>query len=226
MMIGTGDAYTWIMRYLSGVNGGKEKGGLDGNLIGKDVVMSCLQGDEVAWETIVHSMAKRVYNLCYRFTGCREEAEDLTQEIFIRIYQTLRTFRSDVGSFQCWAMKLSRNLIIDRYRQSRRVPKSLGSTELEEMHLEDLSKPSPQRRIEQTEASKFVAQALSALSPESQEVINLRYMQGMGYQEMADILKVPEGTVKSRVSRGRQSLARHLARHPAWHEVRTHLPAY
>jgi RNA polymerase sigma-70 factor, ECF subfamily len=190
----------------------------------QNLVLRCLRGDDFAWEEIVHGYARRIFNLCYRYTGRREEAEDLTQEIFIRIYQNLKTFRSATGSFQNWAMRLSRNLIIDRYRQARRSPQFEGSQELEEMNLEDLTKPSPQRRMEQAEASKLFAEALRTLSPENKEAIILRELHGMGYHEMAKVLRVPEGTVKSRINRGRLALARQLSRTPAMREMRTHLP--
>ena len=138
------------------------------------LVERCLQGDDAAWEAIVSSFAGRIFRMSYRYTERREEAEDLTQEIFIRIYQNLRSFRADTGSFQNWALRLSRNLIIDRYRQARRFQQCGGSQELDAMHLEDHSRPSPQRRMEQAEASVLIRRALHALSPESKEAIILR----------------------------------------------------
>lgn len=189
------------------------------------LVRECLLGDDLAWATIVRNYARRIFCLCRRYAGCREEAEDLTQEIFIRIYQNLRTFRTETGSFQNWALRLSRNLIIDRYRQAKRSPHFDGSQELEDMHLEDQSRPDPQRRIEQAEASRLVGEALHALSPENKEAIILRDLQGMGYHEMAKVLGVPEGTVKSRINRGRLALARQLSRNPALREMRVNLPS-
>lgn len=191
----------------------------DAACVDQTLVKRCLCGDDAAWEIIVRAFARRIFNLCYRYTSRWEEAEDLTQEIFVRIYQNLRTFHTETGSFRDWAMKLSRNLIIDRYRKARRAPQFGGSQELEEMHLEDKTRPSPQQRIEQAEASKFIGEALRALSPENKEAIVLRDLQGMGYQEMAEVLGIPEGTVKSRINRGRLALARHLSRHPASREI-------
>jgi RNA polymerase sigma-70 factor, ECF subfamily len=191
----------------------------------RKLVRRCLHGDDAAWEEIVQAYSRRIFGLCYRYTGCREEAEDLTQEIFIRIYQNLRSFRSGTGSFRNWAMRLSRNLIIDRYRKSKRVPQFEGSQELEDMHLEDHARPGPQRRIEQADASKIIGAALRALSPENKEAVILRDLHGMGYHEMAALLGISEGTVKSRINRGRMALARQLSRNPALREIRTHLPA-
>ena len=192
---------------------------LDAACVDQTLVKRCLGGDDAAWEIIVRAFARRIFNLCYRYTSRWEEAEDLTQEIFVRIYQNLQTFHMETGSFRNWAMKLSRNLVIDRYRKARRAPQFGGSQELEEMHLEDRTRPSPQQRIEQAEASKFIGEALRTLSPENKEAIILRDLQGMGYQEMAEVLGIPEGTVKSRISRGRLALARHLSRHPASREI-------
>jgi RNA polymerase sigma-70 factor (ECF subfamily) len=189
------------------------------------LVRECLRGDDLAWETIVGRYARRIFCLCYRFTNRREEAEDLTQEIFIRIYQSLSTFRADTGSFQNWALRLSRNLIIDRYRQLKRAPQVDGSQELEEMQLEDHTRPNPQRRVEQAEVSLMLSAALGSLSPENKEAIILRDLHGMGYHEMARVLGVPEGTIKSRINRGRSALARQLSRNPAMREMCSCIPA-
>lgn len=179
------------------------------------LVERCLQGDDAAWETIVNMYAKRVYNLSYRYTGRREEAEDLTQEIFIRVYQNLNSFRSDAGNFQSWVLRVGRNLIIDHYRQSRRFQQSAGSEEMEEMKLEDDKLPNPHRMIEQDEASRFLQDGLQSLPPELKEAIILRDLEGMAYQEIADLLGIPEGTVKSRINRGRIELAKLLSKRRA-----------
>ena len=189
----------------------EEQGSADRKLVSR-----CLEGDQDAWETIVCSHARRIFGLSYRYTGSRDEAEDLTQEIFIRIYQTLSSFRVESGSFIHWALKVSRNLIVDRYRQSRRFQQCGGSSEIESMNLADEEQPSAQRKVEQAESSRILRQALRSLSPETKEAIILRDLEGMGYQEMAEMLGVPEGTIKSRISRGRLALARTLSRNQAF----------
>jgi RNA polymerase sigma-70 factor (ECF subfamily) len=183
------------------------------------LVKRCLCGDDSAWEEIVRVHAGRIFRLCYRYTGQREEAEDLIQEAFIRIYQNLASFRSGTGCFQNWAMKLTRNLIIDRYRRARRFQQLGGSLELEAMNLEDRSRPSPQKNLERDDASRLIRQALRALSPENKEAVILHDLQGMNYDQMAEVLGIPEGTVKSRISRGRLALARQLFRNPALKEM-------
>lgn len=174
------------------------------------LVERCLQGDDAAWEAVVNSYGRRIYNLGYRYTYRRDEAEDLTQEILIRVYQNLKSYRAESGSFQNWILRVARNLIIDRYRQGRRHPQTGGSEELETMNIHDDKVPNPQRAFEQVEAAKFLQDGLQALSPELKEAIILRDLEGMAYNEMAELLNIPEGTVKSRINRGRLELAKLL----------------
>jgi RNA polymerase sigma-70 factor (ECF subfamily) len=179
------------------------------------MVERCLQGDDAAWEMVVNSYAKRIYNLSYRYTSRRDEAEDLTQEIFIRVYQNLKSFRADSGSFQSWIMKVGRNLIIDHYRRTRRYQQAAGTEEMEAMNLRDDKVPNPQRSVEQSEASLFLSEGLQALSPELKEAIILRDLEGMAYLEIAGLLGIPEGTVKSRINRARLELAKLLVKRRA-----------
>ncbi len=174
------------------------------------LVERCLQGDDAAWEAVVISHGKRIFNLSYRYTNRREEAEDLTQEILVRVFQNLKSYRSEAGSFQSWVLRVARNLIIDRYRQSRRYPQAKGSEELETMNLADNKIPNPHRVAEQTEASQFLQNGLQALSPELKEAIILRDLEGIAYSEISELLQIPEGTVKSRINRGRLELAKVL----------------
>jgi RNA polymerase sigma-70 factor (ECF subfamily) len=179
------------------------------------LVERCLQGDDAAWEMLVSSYGKRIYNLSYRYTNRKDDAEDLTQEILIRVYQNLKSYRSEAGGFQNWILRVARNLVIDHYRQMRRNPRTGGSEELEAMNIKDVKFPTPQRAAEQSEAAQFLQSGLQALSPELKEAIILRDLEGMAYNEMADLLNVPEGTVKSRINRGRLELAKLLIKRRA-----------
>ena len=183
------------------------------------LVERCLQGDDAAWEMVVTSYGKRIFNLSYRYTNRREEAEDLTQEVLIRVYQNLKSYRSEAGSFQNWILRVARNLIIDHYRQIRRYPQTGGSEELETMNIKDDKIPNPHRAAEQVEASRFLQDGLQSLSPELKEAIVLRDLEGMAYQDIADVLNVPEGTVKSRINRGRLELAKLLTKRRALLEM-------
>ena len=184
------------------------------------LVQRCLAGDAAAWEGIVHLYNRRVYNLCYRFTNSPDDAEDLTQEVFIRIYRTLSSYNIEKGAFSTWLTTLTRNLLVDRFRRSRqdRLTDSMDANLGDEEDAPPLSQklpdrgPAPDDRLATTETQKMVRAALARLSPDLREAVILRDLQDMDYKEIAHVLRVPEGTVKSRINRGRMELARLLSR--------------
>jgi len=176
------------------------------------IVIRCLQGENAAWEDVVKHYGARIYNLSYRYTRRRDEAEDLTQEIFLRVYQSLPGFRAETGSFKCWLLKVGRNLLIDHYRRTgraRAVNQALEDGEDE--RFRDQQSPDPLRNVEQGERGRIVRRALSKVPSESRQAIVLHEFHGMDYAEIARVCGVPLGTVKSRVSRGRARLARILS---------------
>jgi RNA polymerase sigma-70 factor, ECF subfamily len=200
---------------LSGARSNTIAGSLDPD---STVVERCLSGDDAAWEELVRLHSRRVYGLCYRFTGKDSEAQDLTQEVFLRVYRSLGSFRAMEGSFTTWLARLARNLLIDHYRRTRneRITDSIeeqlpGS----EMRAEErFRSPSrPDSAVAGREASELLQKALAKLSPELRETIILRDLQEMEYQEIAEVLAIPEGTVKSRLNRGRAELARVLKKY-------------
>ena len=184
------------------------------------LVNRCVGGDAAAWEEIVGLYHRRIYNVCYRFAGSQEDAEDLTQEVFIKMYRTLKTYDTSKGAFITWVTTIARNLLVDHFRRSKydRVTDSLESAPSGDPDAltvgEQLSDsgPSPDVGIQTQETQKAVHQALQKLSPELREAVILRDLQDMEYREIARVLRVPEGTVKSRINRGRAELARHLSR--------------
>jgi RNA polymerase sigma factor (sigma-70 family) len=180
----------------------------------------CMAGDAVAWEEIVERYHRRIYNICYRFAGSAEDAQDLTQDVFIKMYRTLNTYDVGRGAFMTWVTTITRNLLVDHFRKSKhdRMTDSLdapASAHEEAMPLsdriEDKALP-PDARVQSRETGETVHQALQKLSPELREAVVLRDLQDMDYREIATVLKVPEGTVKSRINRGRAELARLLQR--------------
>ncbi|MBI3670566.1 MAG: RNA polymerase sigma factor [Acidobacteria bacterium] len=175
------------------------------------LVQQCLRGDGSAWEELVRRHTRRIYNLCYRFTSNRHEAEDMTQEVFLRIYRTLGSYRSAHGGFVTWMSSVTRNLLIDHYRRTRR---DRMTDSLDDVMPKLEEKESAGRRPDQAvlvgELSEQVQRALSRLSPDLREAVILRDLQGLEYAEIQDVLQVPEGTVKSRINRGRIELARLL----------------
>ena len=154
---------------------------------------------------------RRIFNLCYRFTNNRHEAEDLTQDVFLRVYRTLGSYRSAHGGFVTWMTSVTRNLLIDHYRRTRR---DRMTQSLDDAMPSLENKESAGRRPDQAalagELSEQVQRALSKISPELREAVILRDLQGLEYREIQDVLQVPEGTVKSRINRGRIELARLL----------------
>jgi RNA polymerase sigma-70 factor (ECF subfamily) len=177
------------------------------------LVARCLAGEDAAWEQLVKAHTRRVYSLCYRFTGSDPEAQELSQEVFLRVFRTLKSFRVGEGSFVVWLMRLSRNLLIDNYRRTRQE----RSTESLEDHSGSLQESRALEgradwRLAGREASETLQGALQKLSPELREALILRDLEELEYREIADVLKVPEGTVKSRLNRGRAELARILRR--------------
>ena len=177
------------------------------------LVDRCLGGEEAAWEDLIRTHTRRVYGLCYRFTGKDSEAQDLTQEVFLRVYRTLKTFRAAEGAFTTWLARLTRNLLIDNYRRTRHERLTDSIEEQLPMLEESVSAASrPEGMVAGREASEILQGALQKLSPELREAVILRDLQGLEYREIADILRIPEGTVKSRLNRGRTELARVLKR--------------
>jgi RNA polymerase sigma-70 factor (ECF subfamily) len=186
------------------------KGSLD---LERSLVERCLSGDETAWEDLIRSHTRRVYGLCYRFTGTDAQAQDLTQEVFLRVYRTLKTFRAAEGSFGTWLARLTRNLLIDNYRRTRQERVTDSIEEQLPMLEQTVAHASrPDGLVAGREASEILQAALQKLSPELRETVILRDLQEMEYREIAEILHIPEGTVKSRLNRGRGELARVLRR--------------
>jgi len=175
------------------------------------LVQQCLRGDGPAWEELVQRHTRRVFNLCYRFTGNSAEAEDLTQEVFLRIYRTLPSYRPTFGAFPTWLTSVTRNLLVDHYRRTRRdrITDSIDDAmpQLEEKHS---TARSPDKLAQAVELSAQLQRALSRLSPELREAVILRDLQSLEYNEIQVVLQVPQGTVKSRINRGRIELAKIL----------------
>ena len=184
------------------------------------LVRRCIGGDAAAWEEIVQRYHRRIYNVCYRFAGDAENAQDLTQEVFIKMYRTLNTYDSGKGAFMTWVTTITRNLLVDHFRKSKgdRLTDSIDQPVSEHEDAQPLSAQiadtglPPDAAVQSRETGEMVHLALQKLSPELREAVILRDLQDMDYREIASALRVPEGTVKSRINRGRAELARLLQR--------------
>lgn len=183
------------------------------------IVRRCMDGDSGAWAEMVRTYHRRVYGLCYRFTGNAADAEDLTQDVFLKIYSNLTSFDTSKGSLQVWITTMTRNLLVDNFRRSRnqRATSSLddGWESTEELRPADrlaANGPSPHDAAASKELARMVQDALARVSVDLREAVILRDLQDLDYKEIAQVLNIPEGTVKSRISRGRAELARLLER--------------
>jgi RNA polymerase sigma-70 factor, ECF subfamily len=205
-----------------GLRAGGVRNGAQGRCLGwansldndSSLVDRCLRGEETAWEDLVRVHTRRVYAVCYRFTGSDHEAQDLTQDVFVRVFKTLGSFRSGEGSFSVWLMRLARNLLIDHYRRAKQ-DRATDSIEEQLPVLEEKAAITSRADglLAGREASEILQAGLEKLSPELRETLILRDLEELEYREIAEVLGVPEGTVKSRLNRGRAELARILRRH-------------
>jgi RNA polymerase sigma-70 factor (ECF subfamily) len=179
---------------------------------GTDVLIErCLNGDQAAWDQVVRQHWRKVFNLAYKFVGRHDEAEDLTQDIFFKIFKALHTFDRR-ANFQTWLISISRNLCIDHYRSVRKERETMAR-DIDASELSPVSRErGPHSQLEQTDLRQLIRQALAELAPSLRQAVVLRDLQEYSYQEIADELGLPEGTVKSRINRGRLELARQLRR--------------
>jgi RNA polymerase sigma-70 factor, ECF subfamily len=169
------------------------------------LIERCLAGDQEAWATIVQQHRRRVFNVAYKFVGKHDEAEDLTQDIFLKLFKSLDTFDRR-ANFQTWLISVSRNLCIDHYRRVRKERETVDR----DVDAGDLTPASgdlgPYVLLERSDRRELLRRGLDGLAPTLRSAV----MHELSYQEIADRLGVPEGTVKSRINRGRLELARQI----------------
>jgi RNA polymerase sigma-70 factor (ECF subfamily) len=175
------------------------------------LIEQCLSGDQSAWEQVVRQNWRKVFNVAYKFVGKHDEAEDLTQDIFLKIFRALNTFDRR-ANFQTWIISISRNLCIDHYRSVRKerqtIARDIDSSDLQPATAER----GPYQMAEHQDLRAQLRQALETLPVTLRTAVVLRDLQELSYQEIADRLGLPEGTVKSRINRGRIELAHQLKR--------------
>jgi RNA polymerase sigma-70 factor (ECF subfamily) len=180
----------------------------------------CVAGDGAAWEELARTQHRRIYGICYRFIGSASEAEDLTQDVFIKVFRNIDSFDPTKGGFNTWLTTLTRNMLVDNYRRARmdRVTDSLDETVSGEEdgpskldRLADTGR-NQEQLVSGMELRTQIQEALKQVSPELREAVILRDLEDMDYKDIAEVLGVPQGTVKSRISRGRSELAKLLKR--------------
>lgn len=169
-----------------------------------EIIRECLEGRQGAWETLMNTYAKRVFNMAYQFCGNREEAEDLTQDIFLKLHHALSKFDFQ-KNFTAWLLTLSKNYLIDEYRRTKW--ERTQRDEFDERVLAQSTLSGPEDNLARKETQAIIWEGLNRLSSEMRMAVILRDLQGRSYEEMAEILDLPLGTVKSRVNRARLALA-------------------
>jgi RNA polymerase sigma-70 factor (ECF subfamily) len=175
------------------------------------VIQRCLAGDQDAWGEIVRQHWRKVFNIAYKFTGKHDEAEDLTQDVFVKIFKSLNTFDRR-ANFQTWLVSVSRNLCIDHYRSVRKERETIDRDVDAGQLTPAAQTTSPFAALEQRDRVELLKKAMDQLPPTLRSAVLLRDIQELSYQEIADRLHLPEGTVKSRINRGRTELARQIRR--------------
>jgi len=175
------------------------------------IIERCLHGDQAAWEEIVRLYRRKVFNVAYKFVGRHDLAEELTQDVFLKLFKSLDTFDRR-ANFQTWLISVSRNLCIDYYRSVRKERESVNR----DVDPGDVAAPSYEKNgysvVDERDRVTLLRHALDKLPPTLKNAVMLRDIQELTYQEIADRLRVPEGTVKSRINRGRTELARQIHR--------------
>ena len=175
------------------------------------IIERCLNGDQAAWEDIVRQYRRKVFNIAYKFVGRHDQAEDLTQDVFLKLYKSLDTFDRR-ANFQTWLISVSRNLCIDHYRSVRKERETMNR-DVDPSDLAPVAPdPAADARLEHRDRVQLLRVALDRLAPTLRTAVMLRDIQELSYQEIADRLDLPEGTVKSRINRGRTELARQIQR--------------
>ena len=172
-------------------------------------------GQTDAWDEIIDRFGRKIFNLAFQFAGSRESAEDLTQEIFLRLFQNLRKYQGG-APLAAWALRLSRNLCIDQYRKTRQ--ERLAHFVSEEILSRLPASGDPEEFALRRRKVRSVHRALEEMPRDQAEIVVLRDIQGWTEHEAATYLDLPAGTVKSRLHRARKALAEQLSGGDSAHE--------
>lgn len=173
------------------------------------LIEAAQRGSQRAWDALVKQYWRKVFNVAYKFVGRHDEAEDLTQDVFLKLFKALHTFDRR-ANFQTWLISISRNLCIDHYRSVRKerelVDRGVDAADLSPV----ATTIDPTVTLERADRRALLRRAMERLPQTLRTAVLLRDIQELAYQEIADRLRLPEGTVKSRINRGRRELARQI----------------
>jgi RNA polymerase sigma-70 factor, ECF subfamily len=175
----------------------------------RSVVLEAVKGNRDAFDILVEKYYKKIYNLAYRFVGDAEEANDLAQEIFTAAYQNLKKFRGD-AKFSTWLFQIATNRGKNRFKYLKRRGYFAGRGQQETDDDRDSSQKAipdystnPETLLASKQIQKIVQDAIDDLDPDHKEIVILRDIEGFSYDEIAQMLNLPEGTTKSRLHRAR-----------------------
>lgn len=178
----------------------------------KHILTRARRGDVAAFEELVRLYEKRVYAVALRSSGNPEDAADIVQEVFLRAWRSIESFRGDSG-FSTWLFRITMNLCVDhaRHRHAQPQTQPIVTDDETERPLPDPA-PTPEEHLDNRELGRELAAALAEVSEEHRRIVLLRDVSGMSYTEIAEVLEISEGTVKSRLSRARIALRKVLLR--------------
>ena len=173
-------------------------------------------GDSKAFEILIETHFKKIYNIAYRIAGNPDDASDMTQEVMIKLFRNINSFGGN-SKFSTWVYRVATNTCLDELKKLRRhstysINSEINTGDGEFLYEAEDTSPTPDLEVERSELADMVAKAITALNPEHRAIITLRDIQEFSYEEIANILNISEGTVKSRISRARMQLKKILER--------------
>ncbi len=169
----------------------------------KDLLVGCRAGKEESFRILIRMYQGRIFNTVLRLVG-PEEAGDVTQEVFLRIWRNIKNFRAE-ASLSTWIYRIALNTSRDHRRRAKRRVRHVPYEDVEQLADDN---PAIETKIQKDELQKEIQGAITAMAPPLREVLVLRELQGLSYQDIARIVKIPLGTVRSRLARGRQEFKR------------------
>ena len=177
------------------------------------LIRRAAQKDEQAFEQLMLLHQKAVYNICYRMAGNAEDALDLSQEVFLKLWRTLEQYQFD-AAFSTWLYRMTQNACIDFLRRQKRQQHASLTVSDDEAAGKELSVPDPaplpEDRVIFNEKQEVIRTAMNALPPDFREILELRVVRNLPYEQIAQIMGLPVGTVKSRLARARLQLKKRL----------------